>query len=75
MRSMLNAPQDMVVPPKTAYNILRPETADALFVLHQITGDPIYREWSWEIFQVSTCSINLFTLISETFSTQQASAV
>ena len=74
MRSMLNAPQDMVVPPKTAYNILRPETAEALFVLHQITGDPIYREWSWEIFQV-TCSINLFTLISETFSTQQASAV
>eukprot|EP00752_Nemacystus_decipiens_P015936 g14242.t1 len=43
--------RDMVVPPKTAYNILRPETAEALFVLHQITGDPIYREWSWEIFQ------------------------
>eukprot|EP00903_Cladosiphon_okamuranus_P020635 g18945.t1 len=43
--------KDMVVPPKAAYNILRPETAEALFVLHQITGDPIYREWSWEIFQ------------------------
>ncbi|CAM9711535.1 unnamed protein product [Laminaria digitata] len=44
--------KDMVVPQKTAYNILRPETAEALYVLHQITGDPIYREWSWEIFQV-----------------------
>eukprot|EP00904_Undaria_pinnatifida_P011230 jgi/Undpi1/7237/HiC_scaffold_22.g09710.m1 len=43
--------KDMVVPQKTAYNILRPETAEALFVLHQITGDPIYRDWSWEIFQ------------------------
>ncbi|CAN0243079.1 unnamed protein product, partial [Hapterophycus canaliculatus] len=41
----------MVVPPKAAYNILRPETAEALYVLHQITGDPIYREWSWKIFQ------------------------
>lgn len=46
----------MVVPPKAAYNILRPETAEALYVLHQITGDPIYREWSWKIFQVR-CSL------------------
>ncbi|CAB1115373.1 unnamed protein product [Ectocarpus sp. CCAP 1310/34] len=43
--------KDMVVPPKAAYNILRPETAEALYVLHQITGDPIYRDWSWNIFQ------------------------
>ncbi|CAM9566441.1 unnamed protein product [Pylaiella littoralis] len=43
--------KDMVVPPKAAYNILRPETAEALFVLHQVTGDPIYRDWSWKIFE------------------------
>ncbi|CAN0083356.1 unnamed protein product [Scytosiphon promiscuus] len=43
--------KDMVVPPKAAYNILRPETAEALYVLHQLTGDPIYRDWSWKIFQ------------------------
>lgn len=46
----------MVVPHNTAYNILRPETAEALFVLHQVTGDPIYREWSYEIFQACTAS-------------------
>lgn len=42
----------MVVPRQAAYNILRPETAEALFVLHQLTGDPIYRDWSFEIFEV-----------------------
>ena len=31
--------------------ILRPETVESLFILHQLTGDPIYREWGWEIFQ------------------------
>ncbi|CAN0170907.1 unnamed protein product, partial [Ascophyllum nodosum] len=43
--------KDMVVDRKAAYNILRPETAEALFVLHELTGDPIYRQWSYEIFQ------------------------
>lgn len=33
------------------YYILRPETAESLFYMHQITGDPIYREWAWEIFE------------------------
>jgi mannosyl-oligosaccharide alpha-1,2-mannosidase len=41
--------QDMV--PQTNWYILRPETAEALFYLHQLTGHPIYREWAWEIFQ------------------------
>ena len=31
--------------------ILRPEVVESLFVLHQITRDPIYREWGWEIYQ------------------------
>ena len=41
--------QDMV--PGANFYILRPETAESLFYLHELTGDPIYREWSWEIFQ------------------------
>lgn len=33
------------------YYPLRPEVVESLFILHQITGDPVYREWGWEIFQ------------------------
>lgn len=32
------------------YYILRPETVESLFILHSLTGDPVYREWGWEIF-------------------------
>lgn len=31
--------------------LLRPEAVESLFILHQLTGDPIYREWGWEMFQ------------------------
>lgn len=31
--------------------LLRPETAESFFILNQLTGDPIYREWGWEVFQ------------------------
>jgi len=31
--------------------MLSPETAESLFVLHQVTGNPIYREWGWQIYQ------------------------
>ena len=34
-----------------ARNILRPETVESLFLAYRITGDPIYREWGWDIFQ------------------------
>ena len=30
---------------------LRPETVETFFILNQLTGDPIYRTWGWEIFQ------------------------
>eukprot|EP00978_Attheya_sp_CCMP212_P024916 scaffold79109_cov47-Attheya_sp.AAC.1 len=33
------------------YYILRPETVETFFILNQLTGDPIYREWGWEVFQ------------------------
>ena len=32
------------------FYILRPETAESLFVLNQLTGDPIYRDWAYEIW-------------------------
>jgi Glycosyl hydrolase family 47 len=33
------------------FYILRPETAESLFVLNQITGDPMYRDWAWGIWE------------------------
>jgi hypothetical protein len=34
-----------------ARNILRPETVESLFLAFRLTGDPIYREKGWAIFQ------------------------
>jgi hypothetical protein len=31
--------------------LLRPETVESLFILNYLTGDPVYREWGWEIFE------------------------
>ncbi|KAG7372160.1 glycosyl hydrolase family 47 protein [Nitzschia inconspicua] len=31
--------------------LLRPETVESFFILYHLTGDPIYREWGWEVFQ------------------------
>ena len=33
------------------HNLLRPETVESLFVLHQLTRRDQYREWGWNIFQ------------------------
>ncbi|PVU89917.1 hypothetical protein BB559_004859 [Furculomyces boomerangus] len=30
--------------------ILRPETVESLMILYRVTGDEIYREWGWNIF-------------------------
>eukprot|EP00930_Biecheleria_cincta_P099769 TRINITY_DN91384_c0_g1_i1.p1 TRINITY_DN91384_c0_g1~~TRINITY_DN91384_c0_g1_i1.p1 ORF type:complete len:586 (+),score=92.38 TRINITY_DN91384_c0_g1_i1:153-1910(+) len=30
---------------------LRPETLETLFYLYRVTGEQIYRDWSWKIFQ------------------------
>ncbi|KAI8145813.1 glycoside hydrolase [Fennellomyces sp. T-0311] len=32
------------------YN-LRPETLESIYILYRITGDPVYQEYGWEIFQ------------------------
>lgn len=41
---------DMNTRTSASFYILRPETAESLFILHQLTKDPIYREWAWEIW-------------------------
>jgi len=33
------------------FYILRPEAVESFYILHQLTGDPIYREFGWEIYQ------------------------
>ena len=40
----------MYVETRDSHYLLRPEAVESFFVLHHITGDPIYREWGWEIF-------------------------
>ncbi len=34
-----------------AHNLLRPETVESLFVMHQLTKDKQYQDWGWEIFE------------------------
>jgi len=43
--------QDFVAAPRAPFYILRPEASESLFILHQLTGNPIYREWGWRMFQ------------------------
>jgi mannosyl-oligosaccharide alpha-1,2-mannosidase len=45
------AGHDLQVPARAAFYILRPEVAESLFIMHQLTGNPIYREWAWNMFQ------------------------
>jgi hypothetical protein len=42
---------DFKVATDAPYYILRPETVETLFILHHLTKDNVYREWSWEIFR------------------------
>ena len=32
------------------HNLLRPETVESLWYLHEITGSGVYADWGWEIF-------------------------
>ncbi len=43
--------QDLQASTSAPFYILRPEAAEALYVLHQLTGNPVYREWGWRMFQ------------------------
>ena len=41
--------RDFSVPPEVPYYILRPETVESLFILQQLTGDQVYRDWGHAI--------------------------
>lgn len=41
---------DLVAAARAPFYILRPEAAESLYILHQLTGNPIYREWGWKMF-------------------------
>ena len=30
--------------------LLRPEAVESFYILNFLTGDPVYREWGWEVF-------------------------
>ncbi|KAL5011605.1 hypothetical protein ScPMuIL_010156 [Solemya velum] len=45
------APDDLIVKPLDAHNLLRPETVESLFYLYRFTGDKKYQDWGWSIFQ------------------------
>jgi hypothetical protein len=41
--------KDFAAGPGGQFFILRPEAIEAIFVLHQLTGDPIYRQWGRKV--------------------------
>jgi mannosyl-oligosaccharide alpha-1,2-mannosidase len=43
--------KDFVIKPADTHNLQRPETVESLFYMWRITGDEIYRQWGWEIFE------------------------
>ena len=43
--------EDFTPGPDGRHYLLRPEAVESFFVLYHLTGDPIYREWGWEVFQ------------------------
>lgn len=42
---------DIEVPDNAAFYILRPEVAESLFVMAQLTNETVYRDWAWEIWK------------------------
>jgi hypothetical protein len=42
---------DYNIKPADAHNLQRPETVESLFYMWRITGDELYREWGWEMFE------------------------
>jgi len=35
----------------TRYWIMRPEAVESWFILYRKTGDPKYRQWTWELYE------------------------
>ncbi|CAB9499697.1 oligosaccharide 1,2-alpha-mannosidase [Seminavis robusta] len=46
-----SAGEDFKIGKGAPHYLLRPETVESMYILNVLTGDPIYREWGWEIFQ------------------------
>lgn len=42
--------RDFQVGRNAPHYLLRPEAIESFYILNQITGDPVYREWGWEVF-------------------------
>jgi mannosyl-oligosaccharide alpha-1,2-mannosidase len=42
---------DYIIKPADTHNLQRPETVESLFYMWRITGDSLYREWGWEMFE------------------------
>ena len=42
--------QDFVPGLGAPHYLLRPEAIESMFILYHLTGDPVYREWGWEMF-------------------------
>ena len=45
----------------TPYNLMRPETAESLFYLWRFTGNKVYQDMGWNIFQAFENSSRLET--------------
>ncbi|KAK7455429.1 glycosyl hydrolase family 47 [Colletotrichum acutatum] len=53
--------KDFIIKPLDAHNLQRPETVESLFMMYRITGNAMYREWGWKIFQ----SFQAYTLVPD----------
>jgi mannosyl-oligosaccharide alpha-1,2-mannosidase len=42
---------DLIIKRADAHNLLRPETVESLFYLYRLTGDTMYQEWGWNMFE------------------------
>ena len=43
--------QDYIIKANDHHNLQRPETVETLFYMWRITGNVMYREWGWEMFE------------------------
>jgi len=51
VEEVLDYKHDIIIKPRDAHNLQRPETVESLFVMWRLTGDEMYREWGWKIFE------------------------
>lgn len=43
--------KDFIIKDADSHNLQRPETVESLFYMWRITGDEMYRNWGWEMFE------------------------